>query len=157
MRDKWDDLQTRLRKMPGKKYLIIKRKTALRYLTDYSKIIQWYAGSSFFNNSFLLKNRVRKKTDDVTGDNGKIPKKKMKKFNTEIRNILGSTVLRQLNTGHSQLVDWLNRGYAQLQAKEEEEEVNEKEREETGKVTTVVKDVLVIGIGNYYSVTKSNV
>ena len=29
--------------------------------------------------------------------------------------------------------------------------------EETGKDTTVVEDVLVIGVGNYESVTKTNV
>ena len=64
-----------MRKMPGKKYSVIKWSTALRYLTDYSKIIQWYAGCSFLDKSFLLKNRVRKNTDDVTGDDGKIQKR----------------------------------------------------------------------------------
>ena len=77
---------------------------------------------------------------------------KMKDFNTESRNILRATVLRKLNAGHSQLVERLNNLYAQLQAKQQEG-VNEKEREETVKVTTAVEDVLVIGIGNYNSVT----
>ena len=45
------------------------------------------------------------------------------------------------------------KGYAQLQAKEQKE-VNEKECEEKWRVTTVGKDVLVIGIDNYNSVTK---
>ena len=62
-------------------------------------------------------------------------------------------MLRELNAGHSQLVKRLNKEHAQLQAKEQEE-MNEKEHEETGKVCTVVGDVLVIGIGNYDSVTK---
>ena len=60
----------------------------------------------------------------------------------------------RVKEGHSLLVEWLNKGYPQLQAKQQQE-MNEKEHEETGKVTTVVEDVLVIGIGNYNSVTKN--
>ena len=78
----------------------------------------------------------------------------MKNCNTKIRNILGDTVSRQLNAGHSQLVERLKKGYAQLQAKEQEE-ANEIERQETGKVTTVAEDVLVIGIGNCDYLTKN--
>ena len=77
----------------------------------------------------------------------------MKNFNREIKNILRATVVRDLNAGRSQLVKRLNKGYAQLQAKEQKE-VNEKEQKETGKVTTVMEEVLVVGIGNYDSVTK---
>ena len=62
--------------MPGKKYSVIKWNTAMRYLTDYSEIIHWYMGCSFFVKSFLFKNRVRKNTDDVTGDYSKIQNKK---------------------------------------------------------------------------------
>ena len=75
------------------------------------------------------------------------------KFNTEIRNILRGTVLTELNKSHSQLVKQLNNLYAQLQAKEQEE-VNEKERQKRGEVPKIVEDALVIGIGNYESVTK---
>ena len=46
---------------------------------------------------------------------------KMKKFNTEIRNILGDSVLRELNTSHSKFVKRLNNLYAQLEAKEQED------------------------------------
>ena len=77
----------------------------------------------------------------------------MKKFNMEIRNILGATVVRELSAGCSQLAGRLNKGYSQLQAKEQEE-VNEKEHKETEKVTTVMEDVLVIGISNHNSDTK---
>ena len=45
----------------------------------------------------------------------------MGKFNTEIWKYLGATVLRLLNAGHDQLVKWLNKRYAKLQAKEQDE------------------------------------
>ena len=64
--------------MPGNQYFVVKWGAALRYLTNYSEIIQWYGGCSFFSKSFLLKNRDRKKKDNVTGDDGKIPKKRCK-------------------------------------------------------------------------------
>ena len=84
MNEKWNDQQAQLMNMPGKKYSVVFYKTALRYLTDYSKTIQWYAGCSFFYRSFLLKDRDRKKTDDATGDDGKIQKKRDEKI--EYRN-----------------------------------------------------------------------
>ena len=61
-------------------------------------------------------------TDDITGDNGKIEKRKeeIEKFNREIGKYLVSTVLRQLNADHDQLVKRLNKGYAQLQAKDQD-------------------------------------
>ena len=52
-------------------------------------------------------------------------KKEIEKFNAEIKNILRSMVLRELNASHSKLVEQLNNLYPQLQA-EEQEEVNEK-------------------------------
>ena len=48
----------------------------MRYLTDYSKIVQWYAGSSFLIKNFSSKIEIKKKTDYVTGDNSKIPEEK---------------------------------------------------------------------------------
>ena len=75
------------------------------------------------------------------------------KINTEIGKYLVSTVLGQLKAGHSQPAKRLNKGYTQLQA-EEQDEVDKKAHQVTGEVTTVVEDVLVIGIGNYDSVTK---
>ena len=77
----------------------------------------------------------------------------MEKFNTKIGHILGATILRELNAGHSQLIKQLNNAHGQLQAKEQEE-VNGKECQKTGEVPTVLEDVLVIGTGNYNYVTK---
>ena len=125
--------------MPGKVEAVVKYATALRYLADCSKIIQWYVGCSFFDKRFLLQNRVRKNTDDMTrDDDGKIQKRKeeMNKFNTKIRKYLESTVLRQLNAGYDQLVKRLNKGYAQLQAKKQDEG-DKKERKETGRILQV--------------------
>ena len=48
----------------------------MRYLTDYSTIIHWDTGCAFFDKIFQLKNRVRKNIDDVTGEDGKIQKRR---------------------------------------------------------------------------------
>ena len=55
VRKKWNDLQTGLRKIPGKKHSVIKWSTAMRYLTDYSEIIHWYMGYSFLIKAFSSK------------------------------------------------------------------------------------------------------
>ena len=74
--------------MSGQVHKIQKHDTTMRYLSDYTNIIEWYAECPFFDKQFLLKNRTRKNTDNITGDDGKIPKKEMGKFETEIRKYL---------------------------------------------------------------------
>ena len=98
-------------------------------------------GMLFFYKSFLLKNRVRKNTDNITrDDNGKIQKRKeeMDKFTTEIEKYLESTVLRKLNAGHDQLVERLNKGYTQLQANEQDK-VGKKNVKRQGEVLQLLR------------------
>ena len=71
VRDKWNDLQTRLRKMREKKYSMIKWRTAMRYLTNYSKIIHWCTRCSFFMKAFSSKTESE--------NDGKIQNKKKKR------------------------------------------------------------------------------
>ena len=120
VKQKWGGLQKRLKIMPGEIQSIQKYYTTLRYLSDYSEIIEWYAGCSIFDIQFPLQKRIRTNTDNLTEDDGKIQKRKeeMHTFKTVIRKYLGSMVLRNLNAGHNQIVKRLNKRYAKLQTKE---------------------------------------
>ena len=120
MKEKWNDLPKQLKRIPGKIQGTQKYVITLRPFLDYSEIIEWYAGCSFFDKRFLLKNRKITNIDNITGDDSNIQKREeeMDKFETEIWKYHGSTVLRTLNAGHDQLVERLKKGYAKLQAKE---------------------------------------
>ena len=74
----------------------------------------------------------------------------MAKFKTEIRKCLRSMAVRELNAGHNQLDKRLNFGCVKIQAK-----LNEDKRKKTSTDSTVTEGVLVVGAGNYNSLTKT--